>query len=234
MLEQVKSLVFELMENEDSGHGNDHLIRVYDLAMKFANAEGGNKDIVGIAALLHDVDDYKLVGVENCKKLTNAKTIMSKANVAKEIQEKVLEIIETMGYKKSLAGIRPNTIEGKIVSDADMCDVLGANGILRVATYSSKHNKPFFDKNIWPIEDMDSNKYNRTCSDSAVCHFFEKALRLPNLMLTKAGRQESLKRQQITIDFLKNIFLEENAPEWIEYLEQFLLKLDLKKENLNE
>jgi len=233
MLEQVKSLVFELMENEDSGHGNDHLIRVYDLAMKFANAEGGNKDIVGIAALLHDVDDYKLVGVENCKKLTNAKTIMSKSNVAKEIQEKVLEIIETMGYKKLLSGIRPNTIEGKIVSDADMCDVLGANGILRVATYSNKHNKPFFDKNIWPIENMDSNKYNRECSDTAVCHFFEKVLRLRYLMLTEAGKKEAIIREKITIDFLKNIFYEQDAIEWIEYLDNFLANLDSEERKAN-
>ena len=226
MLEQVKKLVLELMKNDDSGHGNDHIMRVYNLAMKFANIEGGNKDIVGTAALLHDVDDYKLVGIENSKKLTNAKTIMNRANVTLDIQQRVLEILETMGYKKLLSGTRPTSLEGKIVSDADMCDVLGANGILRIATYTAKHDKPFFDKNLWPIENMDSHKYNRVCSDSAVCHFFEKVLKVRGLMLTNAGRTEAIKREKITIDFLKNIFYEYEANDWIDYLDNYLLKLD--------
>lgn len=225
MLEQVKKLVFELMQSEDSGHGNDHILRVYNLAMKFANIEGGDKDIIGMAALLHDVDDYKLVGVENSKNLSNAKAIMSKANVALDTQSKVLQILETMGYKKALSGIRPKTLEGKIVSDADMCDVLGANGILRVATYTAKCGKPFFDKNIWPIENMDSSKYNRVCSDSAVCHFFEKILKVKGLMLTEAGRQEATIREKITVHFLKNIFYEEQAYDWIDYLDKYLYKL---------
>lgn len=221
MIEEVKKLVFKLLNNDNTGHGNDHILRVYKLAIKFAKEECANQEIVALAALLHDVDDYKLFGEENSKNLTNAKEIMSKVNIDLDIQKKVLEIIKTMGYKKSLSGIRPKSLEGKIVSDADMCDVLGANGIIRLHSYTSLHNKPFFDRNTFPIESIDPNNY-RICADSAVNHIFEKGLKLRKLMLTNSGKKEAVKREKITIEFLRNLFIEEDATEWISYLDNYL------------
>ena len=110
--------------------------------------------------------------MENAEKLTNAKIIMDDCNVDKAIQEQVCDAINNIEYSKRL-----KTLEGKIVSDVDMCDALGANGILRVYTYSMKNGKPFFDRNIFPIEDMNAEKYTRKCADSSVCHIFEKILK---------------------------------------------------------
>ena len=93
-----------------------------------------------------DVDDYKLFGMESAKRLTNAKRIMDDCNVERDIQEQVCHALNNIGYSKKLKGHCPTTIEGKIVSDADMCDALGSNGILRVYTYSMKNGKPFFNK----------------------------------------------------------------------------------------
>ena len=149
---------------------------------------------------------------------------MKKANVDDKIQKQVLNPIKNIGYSKLLNGLRPKTLEGKIVSDADMCDAVGINGILRTYTYSTKHNKPFFDKNTFPIEDMDASKYTRTCADSSVCHIFEKALKLKSLMLTESGKKEIEKRHKITIDILNQLFDEENTPEWKEYLDNYLKK----------
>lgn len=225
MIEEVKRLVIELLDNDKTGHGMDHVERVYRLAIKFARDENADINIVSLASLLHDVDDYKLFGEDNANNLTNAKNIMNKVNVDEETKEKVLNIIKTMGYKKLLNGIRPSSIEGMVVSDADMCDTIGANGILRVAEYVKSHNRPFFDKNVYPIEDMEANKYNRDCADSGVCHFFEKILRLKPLMLTEAGKSEASSREGITIEFLKHIFIEDEAYEWVDYLEDFLSKI---------
>ena len=136
----------------------------------------------------------------------------------------ILEEISKIGYSKSLKGIRPLTIEGKIVSDADMCDAVGVNGIIRTYTYSLKNNMPFFDKNIFPVEDVNANNYIKKCSDSSVCHMFEKILKLKKLMLTDSGRQEIDKRHQITIDILYQLFDEEDAKDWKEYLDNFLRK----------
>lgn len=222
MIEEVKQKVYELLNNDNSGHGMEHINRVLDLALKFAKIENANKDIVALLALLHDVDDYKLFGMNNAQNLTNAKKIMSDSNIDKNIQEQVCLALNNIGYSKRLKGCCPTTIEGKIVSDADMCDALGANGILRVYTYSMKNGKPFFDKNIFPLENLSADKYTSRCADSSVCHIFEKILKLKNLMLTDAGKKEATNRHQIIVDFLYHLFSEENVPDWIEYLDNYL------------
>ena len=222
MIEKVKQQVYDLLNNDNSGHGIEHIKRVLALSLKFSNIENANKDIVTLIALLHDVDDYKLFGMDNAKNLTNAKKIMNNCNVEKNIQEQICLELNNIGYSKRLKGCCPKTLEGKIVSDADMCDALGANGIIRVYTYSIKNGKPFFDKNIFPIENISADKYTSRCADSSVCHIFEKILKLKNLMLTDAGKKEATDRHQIIVDFLYHLFLEENAPDWTAYLDNYL------------
>ena len=51
-----------------------------------------------------------------------------------------------------------------------MCDALGANGILRVYTYSIKHGKPFFDRNIFPIENLTADEYTKRCAAVSYTH----------------------------------------------------------------
>lgn len=227
MIEKVKKQVSELLDKDNSGHGMEHINRVLELSLKFAKKENANKDIVSLIALLHDVDDYKLFGMDNAENLTNAKKIMEDSNVDKHTQEQVCLALNNIGYSKRLNGCCPTTLEGKIVSDADMCDALGANGILRVYTYSLKNGKPFFNKDIFPIEDMTAEKYTRRCADSSVCHIFEKILKLKNLMLTKSGKEEAKSRHQIIVDFLYHLFDEENVPEWTRYLNEYL-KVNVK------
>ncbi len=222
MIEEVKQKVYELLNNDNSGHGIEHINRVLDLALKFAKIENADKDIVSLIALLHDVDDYKLFGMNNAENLTNAKRIMSDSNIDENIQAQVCLALNNIGYSKRLKGCCPTTLEGKIVSDADMCDALGANGILRVYTYSMKNGKPFFDRNIFPIENISADKYTKKCADSSVCHMFEKILKIKDLMLTDVGKKEAISRHQIIVDFLYHLFSEENAPDWIDYLDNYL------------
>lgn len=222
MIEEVKKEVYELLNKDNSGHGMDHINRVLELSLKFAEKENANKDVVVLIALLHDVDDYKLFGVETAENLTNAKRIMSNANVDKSIQKQVLSSLKCIGYSKSLKGIRPTSIEGKTVSDADMCDALGVNGVLRTYKYSMKNGKPFFDKNAFPIENMSASKYATRTSDSSVCHIFEKILKLKDLMMTDSGKEEAKERHEIVVDILYHLFKEENALEWTTYLDKYL------------
>ncbi len=221
MIEQVKEKVNELLNKDNSGHGMEHINRVLDLSLKFAEKEAGNEIIVSLIALLHDVDDYKLFGMDNAENLTNAKRIMRECNVDESTQEQVCFALNNIGYSKRLKGCIPTTLEGKIVSDADMCDALGANGIIRVYTYSMKNGKPFFNKNIFPIEDMTAEKYTSKCADSSVCHLFEKILKLKDLMLTESGKEEAKNRHQIIVDFLYHLFDEEKVPEWTDYLKKY-------------
>ncbi len=210
MIEKVKDLVSELLNNDNSGHGMDHINRVLNLSLKFAKIENANKDVVALIALLHDVDDYKLFGTKNADNLTNARSILEQCSINDDIKTQVLGALKTIGYSKRLKGIKPITLEGMIVSDADMCDILGANGILRVYAYHSKHNSPFFDKNIFPIQNINSDNY-AICAKTGVCHIFEKVLRLKDLMLTESGKKEATKRHQVIVDFLYEFFEEENG-----------------------
>lgn len=222
MIEKVKSEVSLLLGSDNSGHDISHINRVLDLSLKFSEGLNVDKDIVSLIALLHDVDDYKLVGLSDFENLTNAKLIMNKVNINKDIQNKVLSSLSCIGYSKRLKGIIPNSLEGKIVSDADMCDALGVNGVLRTYKYCIKHNKPFFDRNIFPIKDLAAESYMGRTSDSSVCHMFEKILKLKDLMLTDMGKKEAESRHNIVVDILYHLFEEENALEWIEYLDNYL------------
>lgn len=221
-IEKVKNEVEKLLKNDDSGHGFDHIDRVLKLSLKFAKKENANREIVSLIALLHDVDDYKLFGIENEANLTNAKRIMEDCNISKNIKEQVCLELKNIGYSKRLKGCFPNTIEGKIVSDADMCDALGANGILRIHIYNLKNGKPFFDRNMMPNLNISADEYVKKCSDSCVSHMFEKILKLKNLMLTDSGKEEAKKRHDLVVHFLRQLFDEEDAIEWKELLEKVI------------
>lgn len=231
-LENIKEYVFKLLETEDSGHGTSHVKRVYNLSMNFAKKENANLEIVGLASLLHDIDDYKLVGKENSDKLINTKRILNQFSIETDKQEKVIEIIKTMGYSKLLRGIRPKTLEGMIVSDADMCDGIGANGIIRSVVYSvsSKGSGVVFDSTTFPKPNITIEEYNNMGStykgDNAINHCFDKQLKLKGYMMTNSGKEEAIDRHNFMIEFLRQFFKEENLPDWSNYLEKYLKALE--------
>lgn len=220
MIEEVKKQVSELLNKDTSGHGMDHVNRVLNLSLKFAENENTNKEVVALIALLHDVDDYKLFGEESQKNLTNAKKIMESVNISSEVQKQVCESLKCIGYSKRLKGLTSKTIEGKIVSDADMCDAIGAIGILRVHQYGLKINRPFFEKNVFPIEDVSYN-YLMQKNASTINFIIEVLLKYKSLMLTNVGKEEAEERHKIIVEFLYHFFKEENVPNWINYLDKF-------------
>lgn len=224
MIEKVQKQVAELLDGEHSGHGMEHIARVLDLALRFAETEKGNQEVVALIALLHDADDYKLFGVDSAKNLTNTRRILEECEIAADVQEQVCMAVGEIGYNKRLKGCCPTSLEAKIVSDADMCDALGASGILRTCAFGVENNRPFFDRTIIPVTDMTGEKYTSKYASTSVCHCFEKILKLKDLMLTKSGKVEAESRHKIVVDFLYHLFDEDNAPEWTAYLDDFLTK----------
>lgn len=222
MIEEVRKKVCRLLDQDNSGHGMEHVERVLRMSLKFAETEKADKEVVALIALLHDVDDYKLFGAESADKLTNATMILEQCAVEESIKEQVLDAIKTIGYSKRLKGIHPATLEGMIVSDADMCDGIGSTGILRSYQYNIAHGNLFFDKDIYPILDISSNDYMSKKAGTVVTHMFEKLFKLKDLMLTDSGKKEAVERHNIMVQFLYHFFEEENVPEWIEYLDNYL------------
>ena len=218
----VKEEVIKLLDSDNSGHGMDHINRVVNIAADIAKREKANVEIAIAIALLHDADDYKLFGLENSKNLTNTKMILEKTTFNSGEKEKIINSIKTIGYSKRLEGITPEILEAKIVSDADMIDAMGATGILRSYHYNITHDNLFFDKDIFPNLDLDAETYKHKTKGTVVTHMFEKLLKLKDYMLTKAGKEESLKRYKFMISFLRAFFEEENALEWLEYLDNYI------------
>ena len=151
---------------------------------------------------------------------------MAQAEVVNSLSQAVLENIAAIGYSKRLNGRQPQRLAGQIVSDADMCDAIGAVGIERALVYACHHGGRIFDPAVWPNVNLAAHEYNADGNthdtDGFINHFFEKLLKLKGLMLTEPGKTEAESRQQIMVDFLHHYFREKNAPEWSEFLEEYL------------
>ena len=227
-IEIVKTKVQQLLGGDTSGHADDHVERVALLAERFANECNESVDLqeVLLTAWLHDVDDYKLVGKTQAEKLTNAVNIMAQAEIADDLSQVVLENIAAIGYSKRLNGRQPQRLAGKLASDADMCDAIGAVGIERALTYACHHGGRIFDPKVWPNVNLAAHEYNADGNthdtDGFINHFFEKLLKLKGLMLTEPGRIEAENRHQIMVDFLRAYFREKNASDWSDFLEEYL------------
>ncbi len=208
----------------------DHIDRVEAMTMRFCEYYEGlvDADIARLAALLHDVDDYKLIGRHKANELENTAIIMDRAGMDGATQQVIKDIVSKIGYSKALAGVRPDTLEGKIVSDADMCDASGATGVVRALQYavSSKGSGVVFDPSVWPDVTIGADKYNADGNthegDGFINYFFEKMFRLKAMMLTEPGKQEATARDAIMVDILRHYFIEQNTPEWSAFLEDYL------------
>jgi uncharacterized protein len=234
MIEDVFTEVKDLMGDDADGHGARHVERVLNLALRFAEQEGADTEVVALAALLHDVDDYKIFGAESAENLTNAHAVLKKFDVNEDTTRRVIEVIRSMGYNKYLENIRPVSIEGMVVSDADMCDAIGAQGILRTHAYNLSIGSPFFDKGLEPVSrELSAAEYksenNASSGTHSVQHFMDKLLVLPSIMLTESGRVEASKRKMIMIDFLYQLFEEEESNAWKARLDSFLKQQNDKK-----
>lgn len=222
MLDKIRDEVTELLGADTSGHSIDHVERVVNMALAFSEHEDVDVDEVALTAYLHDVDDYKLFGAAHAEALTNAHQILDRHSIDKKLAQRVLLNISTMGYSKSLEGIRPTSLEGKIVSDADMCDAIGARGLIRIFDYNTSKGRPFFVPSISPVsEAFSADEYRAQGNEHAVQHFFDKLLKIPDMMMTDAGKIEATRRKAVMEHFLKELFREERATEWQEYFEAF-------------
>lgn len=220
--DNIKAEVQALLLSDKSGHDIKHIERVVGLAMAFAENEKADSDIVWLASMLHEVDDYKLFGRLAAESLTNANNILNSYGFDEGIKFRVIDIVKTMGYNKYLQGIRPSTLEGRIVSDADMCDAIGATGILRTHAYALSRGDEFFNRSIAPVlVEITADRYQSQKESHSAQHFFDKLLKIPSILMTESGKREGEKRLAVMVDFLSRLFREENAKEWLSYLEDF-------------
>lgn len=102
------------------------------------------------------------------------------------------------------------TPELAVVQDADRLDAIGAIGIARCFTYGGSRNRAIYDPSKPHIENITQEQYqNQKDQDSpSVNHFYEKLLKLKDMMKTEAGRQRAQKRHEFMEQFLSQLYAE--------------------------
>lgn len=208
MIQQTEQFVYQLLKGESSGHDWWHIHRVRNLALQMADEEPGNPDsfICEMAALLHDIPDDKLnpspeVGKQ---KLTNW---LNQLPVDKKQKDAITFIVLHLSYKGGTNPVRMETIEGKLVQDADRLDAIGAIGIARTMAFTGAHGRLIYDPRKNPRSEMTYEEY-RSGEDTAIMHFYEKLLKLKDTMNTQSGKKRALNRHRYMEDFLKEFYLE--------------------------
>lgn len=200
LIEETINYVKEFFEEDFSGHDFYHTLRVYNLAKTINKKEGGNQEIIELSALLHDVDDYKLVGNQQ-EKFYNAKDFLRKHNYPEEYIKEICHIISQVSFKGNNT-ITPDSLEGKIVQDADRLDAIGAIGIARTFTFSGNHNIPMHIPGSMPKEEY----YGM--AKTTINHFYEKLLKLKDLMNTNTAKEIAESRHQYMEKYLEEFYLE--------------------------
>ena len=175
---------------DDPAHGWEHVSRVYTLALLIAEREAGNRFLVGMAALLHDLGRTvpRTETVHHADlSVSLATTLMEAHSIPQAQQGAILHAIIAHSFSRN---VQPQTLEARIVRDADRLDGLGAIGILRWAITATVRHTPYAYHPQDPFAEghtLDDRQY-------MLDHFFSKLLKLEETMLTETGR--SLARQR--------------------------------------
>ena len=173
------------------------------MALHLVRLEGGDMFLVEMAALLHDVDDWKLANAESGK----AKQWLKKCELQPETVEKITAIIEQVSFKGAGEENRAATIEAKVVQDADRLDAIGAIGIARTFAYGGSRNREIYNPEVKPVFHTDFDAYKKNQSHT-INHFYEKLLLLKDLMNTKTGKKMAEERHEFMKQFLDRFFNE--------------------------
>ena len=190
---------------DSSGHDYYHSMRVYQTALLIAKREHADAGIVALAALLHDVDDRKLSPQTHAHK-DNAVRFLTEHGVSEESIRRICLIIDEVSFSGS-DSVRPSTLEGQCVQDADRLDALGAIGIARTFAYGGSHGRAMYDPDDPPMLNMNRAEYEKSVS-SSLNHFYEKLFLLKDMMSTDYGRKIAEKRDIYMREFAARFMAE--------------------------
>jgi len=193
--------------NESSGHDWWHIYRVWNLAKRIAVKENAELYIVELASLLHDVDDWKFADHNGPSKTIK---LLESVGVDNETIELVTEIISSVSFKGAGVETIPQTIEGKIVQDADRLDAIGAIGIARTFAYGGFKGRNIYNPDVEPILHSSFDDYKKSASHT-INHFYEKLLLLRDRMNTQTGKELAAKRHLFMETYLEQFYSEWNA-----------------------
>ena len=207
ILKLTEEFVKKTLSGESSGHDWWHIHRVSRLAEEIAKAEGADLFIVQLAALLHDIDDYKLVPDHDPEDPRRAREWLEELDVEVDLIDRICQIIREMSFKGARVSSAMSTKEGMVVQDADRLDAIGAIGIARAFAYGGARGRLMHDPEAAPVQHASFEEYKKN-SGPTINHFYEKLLLLKELMNTRTGEEIAASRHQFMEQFLARFLSE--------------------------
>jgi uncharacterized protein len=199
-LKKLEEYVKNNIEN-DTAHDFEHIKRVLKNAIKIARKEKVDVRMIIASVLLHDIVSYpksdprsKNSSLESAIK---ARKILKKYYFNSDEIEVIANAIRDHSFSR---GVIPQTLEGKILQDADRLDALGAIGIARTFAVGGSENRPFYNN-----KDPFCEKHSPDDKSWTLDHFYKKLLLLEGTMNTKSGKAEARKRIRIMKKFLDEL-----------------------------
>ena len=210
LVARTDDFVRKTLAGDSSGHDWWHIDRVRKTALRIATVEGADRDTVELAALLHDIADWKFHHGDEKAGSRAAREWLIQNRVDSTLINDVCDIIDEISYKG--AGVKTDmpTLEGKCVQDADRLDAIGAIGIARAFAYGGHFGRAMYDPMI-PAEMHGSFAAYKANGGPTINHFYEKLLLLKDRMQTEAGKQIACDRHTFMESFLRQFFEEWNG-----------------------
>lgn len=203
-IQRFEPLLFEFINREmvqDPAHDISHVKRVVKTALALCQQEHARIEVVLPAAYLHDCFTFP----KNHPDRTKSSTIAA---------DKATEYLQSIGYPNEFisdihhaicahsysANITPNTLEAKIIQDADRLDALGAIGIARCLQVSAG-----FGASLYQVDDPFCADRKLDDKNYTVDHFYNKLFKLEAMMNTESAKQEARKRTAYMEGFLQQL-----------------------------
>ncbi|MBL1147602.1 MAG: HD domain-containing protein [Pseudomonadota bacterium] len=195
---------------DDAAHDLGHFRRVYKIALHIATQESEKSDplVLLAAAYFHDVVNPP----KNSDLRSKASTLSAEkaAEILAEMtfpQEKIPDVQHAIAAHSFSANIPAETIEAKIIQDADRMESLGAMGVARTMYVSGRLGRSLFhpdDPLAESARPLDDKEYG-------LDHFALKLMKLPAMMQTESGRRLATERAAYLEDFRAQLAKEISA-----------------------
>lgn len=195
------------LQNAEGGHDWWHIYRVWKLAKAIATEENANPLVVGLAVLLHDIADPKFHNGDESIGPALAEKHLFSIGVEKNVVIEVVDIIKKISFKNSFGPETEESLEMKVVRDADRLDAMGAIGIARAFSYGGFRNRPIYDPGIPPVKYRSKEEY-MSGAGPTINHFYEKLLLLKEGMKTATGKKLAVRRHEFMENYLEEFFKE--------------------------
>jgi uncharacterized protein len=206
IIQKTADFIRQELSGDSSGHDWWHIYRVWRNALTICEHENGDIFVVQLAALLHDLDDWKFNTLDDETPL-RARAWLDSLSLDPSVTAAVCRIIRHISFKGANVANQMDKLEGFIVQDADRLDAIGAIGIARAFAYGGYKNRSLHDPET-PAQMHETFEQYKSSNSSTINHFYEKLLLLKDLMNTPTAKRIAEQRHAYMEQFLRQ-FMDE-------------------------